>query len=251
MREFIKFLLGPFNWYLVIFMVVLLLMALRKDRDALRVFLFGMVVLLLTSTSFIPDRLVGSLERRHPLFNSDVAAPGSVQQVIVLGGGFSDNMELPLTQRLPPNATGRLLEGVRIHKQYPGSVLVVTGGKGRATVTQTSVMAEFARELGAGEVVELTENITNTRSEGLAFAERFGTGTHPVVVTDAMHMPRAMIHFEAAGLHPQAAPTNFYNKGGTVKYGWLWLPSTGNIDKLDSAIKEYIGLFIAWMQKKD
>ena len=250
MREFIKFLMGPFNWYLVIFMVVLLLMALRKHRDALRVFLFGMVVLLLTSTSFIPDRLVGSLERRYPLFNSDVAAPGSVQQVIVLGSGFSDNMELPVTQRLPHNAMGRLLEGLRIHRQHPGSVLVVTGGKGRATVTQTSVMAEIARELGAGEVEELTEKITNTRSEAFAFAERFGKGTQPVVVTDALHIPRAMIHFEAAGLHPQAAPTNFYNKGGTVKYGWLWLPSTGNIDKLDSAIKEYIGLLIAWMQNR-
>jgi uncharacterized SAM-binding protein YcdF (DUF218 family) len=250
MREFIKFLMGPFNWYLVIFMVVLLLMALRKDRNALRVFLFGMVVLLLSSTGFIPDRLVGSLERRHPLFNTATTAPGSVQQVIVLGGGFSDNMELPVTQRLPHNAMGRLLEGVRIHKQYPGSVLVVTGGKGRATVTQTSVMAEIARALGAGEVVELSENITNTRSEAVAFAGRFGTGAHPVVVTDAMHMPRAMIHFEGAELQPLAAPTNFYNKGGTVKYGWLWLPSIGNIDKLDSAIKEYIGLLIAWMQNR-
>lgn len=250
MREFLKFLMGPFNWYLVIFMVVFLLWLLRKHRDALRVFLFGMVVLLLTSTGFIPDRLVGSLEWRYPLFNSDNTAPGSVQQVIVLGGGFSDNSELPLTQRLPPNATGRLLEGVRIHREHPGSVLVVTGGKGKTAVTQASVMAQIARELGAGEVVELSEQITNTRSEGLAFAERFGAGTQPVVVTDALHMPRAMIHFEAAGLHPQAAPTNFYNKGGTVKYGWLWLPSIGNIGKLDSAIKEYVGLLIAWMQNR-
>lgn len=243
--------LEPFNWQLLIFLVVLLLMALRKHRDALRVFLFGMVLLLLTATSFIPNRLVGSLEGRYPLFNTATSAPGSVQQVIVLGGGFSDNMELPLTQRLPDRAMGRLLEGVRIHKQFPGSVLVVTGGKGRATVTQTSVMSEIARELGAGEVVELSEKITNTRSEAFAFVERFGTGTHPVVVTDALHMPRAMIHFKAAGLDPQAAPTNFINKGGTVKYWWYWLPSAGNINTLGEALKEYVGLFVARVQARE
>lgn len=248
MRAFVTFFLSPFNWYMVIFLVVVLLYFLKKHKEALQVFISGLLLLVVTSMSFLPELLVGSLERKYEILDTDNLEKDNSYYIMVMGAGFCDEEGIPITQRIEGIAMGRLIEGVRIQKELPGSILVVAGDKGKATLAQAEVMADVAIQLGADSILQLG-TAKNTLGEALAVKEALGEGVHVIVSTDAIHMPRAMVHFEAAGLHAIAAPTNFRIRGGTKKYKGEWLPTTGHIDMLREGIKEYVGLLVASLER--
>lgn len=84
----------------------------------------------------------------------------------------------------------------------------------------------------------------NTRAEANEYKRLFADSVQLVLVTSAIHMSRAMYLFQKTGLDPLAAPTNhLVKKGQQKKDFWYWLPSSGNIKRMESAIHEYVGLF--------
>jgi uncharacterized SAM-binding protein YcdF (DUF218 family) len=61
-----------------------------------------------------------------------------------------------------------------------------------------------------------------------------------LLVTHAMHMPRAVEAFERAGLQVVPAPTAFYSRGKQSMLGWL--PSAAGMYRSYYAMHEWIGL---------
>jgi uncharacterized SAM-binding protein YcdF (DUF218 family) len=85
----------------------------------------------------------------------------------------------------------------------------------------------------------------NTKMEAFEYTKKFGTKNSLILVTDAVHMPRAMLLFRKAGQSPIPAPTNHL-----VKSNWKngisdWLPSSSNIAMMEYAMHEYGGLVYA------
>ena len=219
----------------------------KKKRVAACLASVSLLWLLAVSTPFLPDLLVAHLEQRYPVW-SPAALRGSdgPTQVLLLGGGHTDDRRLPPNDQLSPVALARLSEGIRLQRLIPGSTLITSGYAGNSGVAQAELLAQTALLLGVAPAqIRMQTNPTNTRGEATEYRRLFGDKAHLIIVTSAVHMPRAMYLFRKAGLNPVAAPTNHLVKQGTHRDPWYWLPSAGNIQKTESAIHEYVGMIEA------
>ncbi|MNN65748.1 hypothetical protein D3C81_1812730 [compost metagenome] len=84
------------------------------------------------------------------------------------------------------------------------------------------------------------QNAANTaalmKSKGLS---------HPILVTSAFHMPRAMVFFKDNGLAPLAYPADYTASWGGKLYPAKFSPSPGAMNNTGTALKEYLGLLAA------
>jgi uncharacterized SAM-binding protein YcdF (DUF218 family) len=139
-------------------------------------------------------------------------------------------------------AQGRLAEGIRLFRQIDNSILVTSAGSLRNKETQAEVARKAAILLGVDSSRIITLNTPNTTMEEAgAIVKLVGTNASVIVVTDAIHMPRAMKFFKAAGLMPLAAPTNYRIHAAVMGLGIKWWPSLGNIGLMDIVLHEFLG----------
>lgn len=202
------------------------------------------VYLVLVTTPFFSEPLLGRLERQYPVFDAGQSAP----YVLVLGSGTNFDPERPPTQQLGETALVRLIEAIRIYQLLDSSKLVLSAGKRNQPKTQAEVTGAAAVSLGVTPADTLLLNTPmTTQQEAEAFVHRFREGTSLILVTSARHLPRAMYLFREVGLHPIAAPTDF--KIGK-DYGRPWtsyLPGSGSLKKSELVIHEYVGMLWARM----
>ncbi len=225
----------------------------RGKRRTAR-WLLGLAVagLLLASTGPVPRLLIRSLESRYEAFQGPLSREvDETLHILVLGGGHTSDGRLPANNQLSTSALGRLIEGIRIHRQHPGSLLILSGFPGRDPVSNAEVMYQTALLLGVtAESMIIIPEPENTRQEALAYRERFGHSHPLIIVTTATHIPRAMIWFRKAGLDPIPAPTNHALKQSPTARPRWWLPSPENINLVDRAIYEYAGIVQASFRRK-
>ena len=69
-----------------------------------------------------------------------------------------------------------------------------------------------------------------------------------LLVTSALHMPRAMAAFSKQGVQAIAAPTPPQIVAPADGSLPLWLPDQRTFDASRSIIKEYAGLFVYWLR---
>lgn len=203
--------------------------------------------LLLGGLSFGPvaDSLVRPLERQYsPLvFHQGLR---DVRWVVVLGGGHVSDPTLPPTGQLDEASLVRLAEGIRIHRLLPRSRLLLSGGKLYDPVSNAQVMAEAATSLGVDpKNMVLEANSRDTQDQAVEIKRL--VGDEPLVlVTSAVHMPRAMELFHARGMRPIAAPTGHTVRNRQEQSPTRHYPSAENLRKTRRAMHEYLGL--AWIR---
>ena len=205
--------------------------------------LTDLFIFLMVSTAYLPQYLAGRLERKYsPLDVSMLKVVKSPIYIHVLGSGYSLDSALPATARLGLTAQGRLAEGIRLYRQINNCILVTSAGSLRNMETQAAVARNAAILLGvdSSRIAKLGTPNT-TLEEAAAIAKLAGKNATVIVVTDAMHMPRAMKFFKAAGLTPIAAPTNYRIHKEVMGIGIKWWPSIGNISLMDIVLHEYLG----------
>jgi len=135
----------------------------------------------------------------------------------------------------------RTLIAARLARRLSDAQLVVTGTSDKESVPVSVVMAQLAGELGVpagairSEVAARTtwENARNVRSLEPALPQRIW------LVTSALHMPRALIAFRAAGFAPCALASDRL----AVPFDGLadLLPSGGAAEKTEAVVHEWIG----------
>lgn len=191
--------------------------------------------------------LVKSLETRFPalLETSKVPKIGTIY-ILVLGGGRSEDKKLPPIENIVTDSLSRLSEGIRLHRLLPGSRMVFSGKSRNQKYSHAEILKCAALAMGVEETeISLLPTSENTQMEAFDFTNKFGTNSTIVLVTDAIHMPRAMLLFRKAGQSPIPAPTNFMEKSQWEKYHKDWRPSLLNINKMGNALHEIIGLIWA------
>jgi uncharacterized SAM-binding protein YcdF (DUF218 family) len=207
---------------------------------------------LLISTSPLPNFLLDSLEKQYPPLRDVSTLPrDSGWLILVLGAGHTDNPALPVTNQLSETELVRLVEGIRLYRLLPGSRLVTSGRKGKDDrQSQAAVVRKAAIALGVPpEQVDTLAFTINTRDEALHFREKFGPATPLLLVTDAVHIPRAMQWFRKMGLQPIAAPTNHQLKDEPSKRPLRLLPNSGSISRMEMVVHEYLGM--VWLGMRD
>ena len=190
----------------------------------------------------VPKWLIGSLESSYPPFDSKVSNVDN-SDIMILGSGYTLDTRLPATGQLSGTALGRLVEGVRIYKLYHSLRFITSGHPNTPKKSQAEVAALAALELGVSPKDTLLLGKTlNTADEAVWYKRRFGTDRNLILVTDALHMPRAMMWFQSHGINVKAAPANFMVKINPDKKTFAFKPSLKKIIMMKKAMKEYAGI---------
>lgn len=251
MRSLLSTLILPLPIFWLLAMAGGLFWYYRKRRVARILLIAAGVWLVLITTGLFPKLLIRSLERQYPPMKEvPVALSGAAVHILVLGAGNTQDPRLPAGSQLSQNALARLSEGMRLHEALPGSNLLFSGWSASGQVSQAEVAARAAVALGVDSTaIAFLPEPWNTRTEALAYAEAYGNAHPLILVTSACHMPRAMMHFRNAGLHPVPAPTDFMVKEDALPNGWFWwiVPKATNVERVERAVHEYAGIVWAWM----
>lgn len=222
----------------------------KKKQIAKVITIISFIWLAICSFNFLPDVLIRSLENKYPVFvpqSNDTIS----YHIVILGGGHVEDKRLPANGQLNVTALGRLVEGIRIHKILKSSKLVVSGSALDSGTTQAEILKKTAMLIGIdSKDILLQTKPENTYEEAREYTLRYGKDHPLIIVTTGTHIPRAMHMFKMMGAKPVAAPTNFLVRLGDPE-NRAWLPSVKNMDKMHTAIKEYLAIAVVrWRYKQ-
>lgn len=199
--------------------------------------------MIVSFTGYVPGYLADRLERKFPVYQRSVGIQDSTATLIlVLGSGYTLDKRLPANSQLGNTALSRLVEGIRVHKLIPNSKIVTSGYAPDGNETQAQVTKRAALLLGidANKITTL-DKPTNTQEEAVELIKMYPTSTPLVIVTDAIHMPRAMQIFIKAGYKPIAAPTNYKITEDAYTGSLKFVPSFSNAGLMNYVIHEWLG----------
>ncbi|HTC83067.1 MAG TPA: YdcF family protein [Rhizomicrobium sp.] len=230
---------APSHWLGLLVVATALCLLLRWQRAA-KVFALVAVALILTAwLAAVP--LARVWENRYPR----PPWPDHVDGILVLGSGFDSAL---LRQRHAPGTNEgayRLVEGLAAARHYPDARLVFTGGSGALEGSQfpESDTARYVfTELGQDPKHMILESRSRNTYENILYSKAIvkpRPGEVWLLVTAAMHMPRAMAITRKLDWRMMAWPSDFTT--GPQSSGSIW-GVTGNLELMDYVVHEWIGL---------
>lgn len=257
---FLSKLLPLLIYPLGVLLVLLVAMLFVRRRETQRVLLvIVLVTLILAGNRWIAASLVRGLEQRFFPPAPDVHADA----IVLLGGGT----EVIASPRPLPEINGagdRVLYAALLYRQGRAPYILATGGRiswnDVPVSTPAEEMASLLEFLGVPEEAVVLEDDSKNTAQNAAFStplllER--DARRIFLVTSAMHMPRAAAWFETAGFDVIPAPADYIISD--VEWQSLWhpgwadfllnlFPSAGSLNLTTNALKEYLGLVIAFIQ---
>jgi uncharacterized SAM-binding protein YcdF (DUF218 family) len=238
---------SPTAWIGVFLILGFILTWTRKQKLAKWAYTLGTLLFILFAFDPFTEVLLNNYENSYRAFNSkDDGVDQKIEYVVVLAGGYVPySPQHPLTSELTRHTLARVIEGIKIYREIPGSKLVFTG-KGWAKTSEASAMKLLAVKLGVQEKdVILEEESKNTLEHTLNLQSLLNQKPF-VLVTSAIHMPRAMGLFQKAGYTPIAAPTAHLLLGEYELFNMkMPLASGDNLEAIDLWFNEFFAISLA------
>ena len=239
--KFLVALLMPLNLVLGLGAAALVLAARGKGRPASGAGALALLLLFAISTPWLPDALASSLERRYPPVAP--ADSASADAIVVLGGCLAPAIFPRLSEELD-EASDRMLHGARLYRAGKAPVVVLSGGNlpwSSAPRPEAESMAAFVEEWGVPRSAMIVEARSRTTRENAVESARLlrARGVRSILlVTSAMHMPRAVEAFGPTGLRVIPSPAGFGVVDSKNRPLLSWLPSSGAIGRFQGALWE-------------
>lgn len=245
----------PIESMLILLLVALLAaMSLRPVRQqVLRlpavVWMGAGLTLYLCTLPALCDTLVYFIEHRYAAIQ-DIAIPtnGRLLVLVLPGGGLRARVE-DQEIRMGAQTWERLSAGISVfsqaHASHPATFLVLPGGKlaPDASGTMGGLMAGLAVRMGVPPEQMLVEQASLDTHENIAYSVRafnIQSEDQVVLVTSALHMPRAVAVARKLGLNALPYPCDYWADEST---GWKrWIPELRASAKLKAALHELLGL---------
>lgn len=161
------------------------------------------VVCILLCTPLVANLLVRWQEQR--VAGTEACAAPPPDTVVLLTAGARRVARVAAdAQALNLAGLRRTLGAARLIQQQPGAALVVTGTSDRNEVAVSTVMAAFAEQLGVPAAAVRVETAARTTWQNArnVRALRPALPARIWLVTSALHLPRALFAFRAAGFDP-------------------------------------------------
>jgi uncharacterized SAM-binding protein YcdF (DUF218 family) len=200
--------------------------------------LIGFCIVL--ATPLAANTLIAIGEYRAPPA-SDCRAPLPTA-IVVLAGGIRRETDDPAdVGALSEASVQRTLAASAMVLRQPGTPLVISGGLDNGVVAESTRMAELSVMLGVPRASIATETTSLTTWEN-AQQVRATEPDLPAriwLVTSALHMPRSLIAFRAAGFTPCSAPVDY--RAGTFRGVSDLVPRGSAINKSEAALHELAG----------
>jgi uncharacterized SAM-binding protein YcdF (DUF218 family) len=172
-----------------------------------------------------------------------IAKDAGAQAIVVLGGGRQPRAPEYGGRTSPSPATlGRLRYAATLYRQTGLPVLVSGGNPDGAGEPEAAVMARVLQEEFATPVKWMEPDSNNTAQNALYSAKLLqAAGVQRILlVTDALHMPRAAAAFERTGLAATPAPTGFLVNGPLTVSDFV--PNGSALAVSRYALHEWVGM---------
>ncbi len=195
------------------------------------------------SIPFTTDLLIGSLQPHPPLTESALLSTPA-EAIVVLGGSLRDDgPEYGEGPTLHEHTLGRVRYAARLARQTRLPILATGGRPKEGGPSEAELMKEvLEREFGVGPVMIETES--RDTWENAAFSAALLRERHLdtiLLVSTAIHLPRATPVFQAQGLTVIPAPTLFFNDRPKPADPQSWLPSAAAAATIHYACYEWLG----------
>ena len=223
--------LGCLGWWLA-----------KRLRLAGNIIIITSIALLLVLSTGAGSRLLAA-----PLENRSLPVPNpkmvDAKAIVILGGGRSfaapedDNRDQPSAQTL-----ARLRHGARLYRMTGLPILVSGGAPDRGGESEAAVMARALREdfhIPVRWIEGTSENTAQNATHAATILREAGID-RVLLVTDAMHMSRAMQIFSKTSLMVVPAATDFRSRKPLSVADFI--PSAGGLQSSHYALHEWIGL---------
>jgi len=209
----------------------------------------GLGWLLLWSSPVVSDAVRLGLERQHPMVLAASLPEAAV--IVVLGGGLDPGPPEWLYPNLN-SAADRYWHAARLYHAGRAPQLLVSGGRMPwmdGVRSEAEMIRGFLHDLGVpAEAIVLESRSASTRENALysaAWLAEHAPGETVLLVTSALHMPRALASFERLGIPAIAAATDFeIMPRGAPRTLLDVLPSATALSGSSRAIKEWLGLWV-------
>lgn len=171
--------------------------------------------------------------------------PAHVDGIILLGGFTWAEGSEAHHQLQTDGKADRFLHFVRLAQQYPNAKLVFTGGSGnplRQDVREADLVREQWAAMGYDSSRVIWERDSRNTYENAVFSKKLvqpKPGETWVLVTSALHMPRAVAIFEKQDWPVIPYPVDYITTD--AKLGQYEFSVTDNLWRLATALKEIIG----------
>jgi uncharacterized SAM-binding protein YcdF (DUF218 family) len=242
-------LLYPLTQSLVLGLVAGLLLWRRRQRWGGLCLAVSLGWLWLCATPAFSDFLRTPLEQAYPPV--PIADLPTVDAIVILGGGMQ--AAAPPYRLTPDLGAGadRIWYGAQLYQAGKASRIIATGGGlpwFGPDQPEAPAILQFLVDLGVPEQAVLLETTSmNTYQNALYSKPLLQTqGLDSVLlVTSALHMPRALATFRAQGIKTYPAPTDFEVVPVAQATILRWLPDAGALSNTTRALREYLG-FLAY-----
>lgn len=215
----------------------------RQGEQRLRLirytFIAAAAVFYLFSAPVVSNFVVTRFESPQPLPNLAQRVANRHPIVLVLTAGWVQPTRSGYRTHFGEAGWERLWAGIQTWERSGGK-LMFTGGPtpdGRGSVAEA--MAEVAQEFGVPRTAILVERESRNTYENLLYSRKLLDG-QVILVTSALHMPRAMAVARRLGIDAIPQPCD---SRADMRDGWLmWMPSDDGLSNMEQALHELIAM---------
>jgi uncharacterized SAM-binding protein YcdF (DUF218 family) len=260
MFVFLSKLLPLFVYPLGLSCILLIAALILRNKNQLRNLLIVMtvVILWLSSTSVISNALAKSLEWQY-LPPKEVP----ISDVVVVLGGGTEAAIYPRPGVEINSAGDRVLYAAQLYKEGKVQHILLTGGEidwlNSTSSTPAEEMATILKSMGIPEDALWLETRSQNTYENALYSKQLldEKGISKIIlITSAMHMPRAVALFQKQGLDVIPVPVDYSVTQADVQIDNTdligqfigLLPSTGSLNTTTNALKEYLGILTYRLQ---
>lgn len=242
------FLVNPGNLLLVLLTIGVALLWTPWQRAGRKILSLITVIALIISVLPIGRWTLQLLEDRFATVHS---LPDRVDGIIVLGGMIDPIITEERGQITLTDSVERLTEGAMLAREYPDAKFIFTGGSGnplRQDLKEADVLPPLLELMGLDGTRVIFENQSRNTAENAAFSYKLAQplpGETWILVTSALHMPRAVGSFREAGWTVLPYPVDYkFTKNERFEWSFNLRSGLGN---LNEGLHEWIGLLFYWL----
>jgi uncharacterized SAM-binding protein YcdF (DUF218 family) len=249
LSKILAFLLIPSNVVLGLGFAGLVLMLTRQRRAGVRLLVACLLLLVVVGISPIGPAMVAVLENRFPPWTD---SGGPVDGIVVLGGVIDLDLTIKRGSPAISGAVERLTEAVTLARRHPKARIVFSGGNPSVFAggpPETDYAVSLFDLLGVPAERIVLESRSRNTAENAIFSKALvkpKPGERWLLITSAMHMPRAVGCFRKAAFVVEPDPVDWHSAGAVSPWrvpqrllsGW---------SAIDAAAHEWVGLLAYWI----
>jgi len=234
----------------------------NKPKLSRNLIISAILILWISSTTGFSTMLARSLEWRFKPPNEIPTA-----EAIVLLGGATEPAAPPRPTVEVNGAGDRVLYAARLYQEGKAPLILLSGGEiswlNEGSSTPSEDMAEILEFTGVPMDAMILENESKNTYENAEFSYKLLSEreiNRILLVTSAIHMPRAAAVFEEQGFEVIPLPVDYSitETQSVVEDSNVWvtkildiIPTSSSLSLTTNAIKEYIGMLVysirGWM----